>query len=399
MRFAKWLVLALVLAGVVWLTFWTLARRPVVVEVATVRRGLFVESVLNEGKTRLLDRYVVTAPLAGMLARPSLRAGDAIDASTVIAVISPNFAALDDPRTKHILTERLGVAEASRQRADAAAQAARARFTQAQVDLDRSQTLLAKGVAPLSRKERDELAQTLAKRQLEAAEFEAHLATHEEDLARAALETAGKSAQDSSRIEIRSPIAGVVLKIAQESEGPVSIGSPLLEIGDARELEVVADVLTQDAVQIAPGASAAIERWGGADALAARVRRIEPQAFTKVSALGIDEQRVNVVLDIVSPYPEWKRLGDAFRVEVRIEIARLADAVVVPIGALFRSGDTWGVFAIENGRARLRRVAISRRNETEAAVTSGLTAGERVVVFPPPVLQDGAPVSAPAASR
>ena len=394
MRLAKWLVLALALAGAAWLAAMALARRPVQVEAATVKRGLFVQSVLNEGKTRLRNRYVVTAPLAGILARTDLKVGDSVDPSTVVAVISPNFAALDDPRTKRILGERLGAAEASRQRAKAATEAARARLEQARLDFDRTATLAAKGIAPQSRKERDELAKNLAARQLEAAEFEAHMAEHEVDLAHAALEAGGRGEQAANTIEIRSPISGVVLKVAQESEGTVAIGAPLLELGDPSQLEIVADVLTYDAVRIAPGASATIERWGGPNPLTARVARVEPQAFTKVSALGIDEQRVNVVMDFSSPYPEWKRLGDAFRIEARIEIAKIPDALIVPIGGLFRSGADWSAFVIENGRARLRRVAISRFNETEGAATSGLAAGDQVIVFPPPALRDGALVSA-----
>jgi HlyD family secretion protein len=394
MRLVKWLVIALVLCGVALLIAIVFAPLPIPVEAATVKRGLFVQTVLSEGKTHLRDRYVVTAPLAGILARTNLRAGDTVDPSTVLAVISPSFAPLDDPRTRRLLTERLGAAEAGRRRADASVAAARARLDQARLDLERTLTLTAKGIAPISRKERDELAKTLAERQLQVAEFDAHTAEHELDLARAALEAAGKGERTAGRIEIRSPISGVVLKVAQESEGPIALGAPIMELGDPSQLEIIADVLTNEAVQISPGASATIERWGGPASLEARVTKIEPEAFTKVSALGIDEQRVNVVMDITAPYGEWKRLGDAFRVEARIEIARIPNAVIVPVAALFRTGSEWSVFVVENGRARLRRVTISRRNETEAAATSGLAPGERVIDFPPPALRDGARVSA-----
>jgi HlyD family secretion protein len=389
MRRLKWAVLVLFGAAAVAalsLIFW---RTPTRVDAATVKWGVFVQTVLNEGKTRVRDRYSVTAPIAGILARTSLRAGDPVDPSTLIAVIAPGLAPLEDPRARQELEERLGAAEAGRSRAAAALESARARQAQARADLERTSALAAKGVVTATRRERDELLNTLAERELASAEFGAHMAEHEEALARAALNVASGKETDARRIEIRSPVEGVVLKIAQESEGPVAIGSPIMEVGDPGRLEIVADVLTTDAVQIQPGANAVIERWGGPRPLSARVARVEPEAFTKVSALGVDEQRVNVVLDITSPRPEWQRLGDAFRIEARIEIARIPDAVIVPVGALFKQKAEWSVFVIENNRARIRAVTLSRRADADAAVATGLVAGERVVVFPPPSLRDG----------
>ncbi len=389
MRRFKWAVLVLFgAAGVAALSL-IFSRTPTRVDAATVKRGVFVQTVLNEGKTRVRDRYSVTAPIAGILARTSLVVGDPVDPSTVIAVIAPGLTPLEDPRARQELEERLGAAEAGRSRAMAALESARARQAQARTDLERTSGLAAKGVVTATRRERDELLNTLAERELASAEFGAHMAEHEEALARAALNVASGKETDARRIEIRSPIEGVVLKIAQESEGPVAIGSPIMEIGDPERLEIVADVLTTDAVQIQPGANAIIERWGGPRPLSARVARVEPEAFTKVSALGVDEQRVNVVLDITSPRPEWQRLGDAFRIEARIEIARIPDAVIVPVGALFKQGTEWSTFVIENNRARIRAVTIGLRGEADAAVTAGVVPGERVVVFPPPALRDG----------
>lgn len=395
MRRLKWAVLVLFGAAAVAALSLIFSRTPTRVDAATVKRGVFVQTVLNEGKTRVRDRYSVTAPIAGILARTSLRVGDPVDPSTVIAVIAPGLAPLENPRARQELEERLGAAEAGRSRAVAALESARARKAQARTDLERTSALAEKGVVTATRRERDELLNTLAERELASAEFGAHMAEHEEALARAALNVAASGKEtDARRIEIRSPIEGVVLKIPQESEGPVAIGSPLMEVGDPGRIEIVADLLTTDAVQIEPGVSAAIERWGGPRPLSAVVARVEPEAFTKVSALGIDEQRVNVVLDITSPRPEWQRLGDAFRIEARIEIARIPDAVIVPVGALFKQKAEWSVFVIENNRARIRAVALSRRGDAEAAVTSGLAAGERVVVFPPPSLRDGDLVAA-----
>ncbi len=389
MRRLKWAVLVLFGAAAVAALALIFSRTPTRVDAATVKRGVFVQTVLNEGKTRVRDRYSVTAPIAGILARTSLEVGDPVDPSTVIAVIAPGLAPLEDPRARQVLEERLGAAEAGRSRAAALLESARARMTQARTDLERTSALAAKGVVPATRKERDELVNTLAERELASAEFGAHMAEHEEALARAALDVAGRKETEARRIEIRSPIEGVVLKIAQESEGPVAIGSPIMEIGDPRGLEIVADVLTTDAVQIEPGANAVIERWGGPRPLSARVARIDPEAFTKVSALGVDEQRVYVVMDVTSPREEWRRLGDAFRIEARIEIARIHDAVIVPVGALFKQKAEWSVFVIENNRARIRAVTLSRRGDTNAAVTAGIVPGEHVVVFPPPALRDG----------
>jgi HlyD family secretion protein len=389
MRRLKWAVLIVAGAAATASLSLIFSPSPIRVDAATVKRGVFVQSVLNEGKTRVHDRYSVTAPIAGILARTSLRVGDPVDPSTVIAVIAPGVAPLQDPRTRRILEERLGAAEAGRSGAVAALESARARMIQARADLERTSALAAKGVVTATRRERDELANTLAERELASAEFGAHMAEHDEALARAALNLADGKQTDVHRIEMRSPIEGVVLKIAQESEGPVAIGSPIMELGDPGDLEIVADVLTTDAVQIQPGAQAVIERWGGPRPLSARVARVEPEAFTKVSALGIDEQRVNVVLDITSPRPEWRRLGDAFRVEARIETARIPDAVIIPVGALFKQGAEWSVFVIDDNRARMRAVTIGRRGEADAAVTAGVAPGERVVVFPPPALRDG----------
>jgi len=384
------LAAALGVAGAGWLA---LRPQATPVEMAGVRRGPFVQSVLNEGKTRVRDRYVVAAPIAGTLARIGLKAGDAIDVSSVIATVSPAFAPLDDPRARLQLEERVGAAEAAHKRAAAAEARARARLDQARADLARTTALVARGAATLTRKEQDELNLVVAEREVQVAEFDVHLAGHEEALARVALQTAGVADAGARRVEIRSPINGVVLKVMQESEGPVALGAPIMEIGDPAQLEIIADVLTTDAVQISPGAAATIERWGGGQDLAARVAKVEPGAFTKVSALGIDEQRVYVVMDLTSPREQWRNLGDGFRIEARIEVARLADALTIPVSALFRSRAGWSAFVVEEGRARLRAVEVVRRNESVAAIGAGLKEGERVILFPPPAVRDGGRVT------
>ncbi len=372
---------------------WLLLRpAPISVETAQVNRGLFVRTILNEGKTRVRDRYVVSAPIAGMLGRVTLKAGDPVDGSTVVAIVSPGQTPLDDPRARRQLEERLGVAEAAHNRATVAEARARARQLQAQADLARTRLLAERGVVATARREQDELAATVAERELQVAQFDVHVTEHEEALARAALQT--DAAGDGARaIEIKSPVDGVVLKLIQESEGPIAVGAPIMEIGDPARLEIVVDVLTTDAVQIAPGAPATIERWGGSRNLQARVARVEPGGFTKVSALGIDEQRVFVILDIVSPRVEWKSLGDAYRVEARIETARAENVLVAPVSALFRSGSGWAVFVAESGRARMKHVAVAQRNDTEAVISNGLAEKDAVILFPPPPVSDGVAVA------
>lgn len=386
---------AIAAAAVGWLA---LRPSPAVVDTATVSRGLFVQTVLNEGRTRVRDRYAVSAPIAGMLARVALRIGDPVDPSTVLAAIAPGATPLDDERTRLQLRERLGVAQAARNRAIAAAGRASAKRDQARSDLARTSALVSKGAATVARQEQDELALKLAERELQVAEFDAHLAEHEEALARVALDRDGERTA-AGAVEIKSPIAGVVLKIVQQSEGPIALGAPIMEIGDPAQLEIIADLLTTDAVRVRPGSAASAVRWGGADPLAARVSRVEPAAFTKISALGIDEQRVLAILDIVAPREQWSALGDGFRVEARIEVAREASALVAPLAALFRENADWKVFLVEDGRARKRKVAIGLRSEAEAIIAEGLTEGDKVVLFPPPALRDGTPVAPRARDR
>ena len=237
--------------------------------------------------------------------------------------------------------------------------------------------------------ERDALALDTALRELEAAHLAQHAAEHELELARAALFLESDERTSATVWPVHSPVAGRVLRLLQKSEAPVALGTPLVEVGDLADLEVVADVLTTDAVRVQPGDPVRIEGWGGDRPLAGEVRRVEPGAFTKVSALGVDEQRTNVVVDITSPASERGSLGDAYRVDVRIVTAVLNDVVVVPAGALFREQDGWSVFVAAAGRAHKRTVAVARRSSTEAAVTQGLAADERVILFPTEVIADG----------
>lgn len=379
-------VAAIAIVGVLALA---LRPRPVDVEVARVTRGHFEASIVEDGKTRVRERYTIAAPVAGTLLRIALKAGDAVTAGDAVASILPNLAPLLDTRARQEAEQRVGAAEASEARTAALVVQAEATASQARVDAERSRTLVAQGAAPHSRQERDDLTLNTSQRALEAARFAHHVAEHEVELARAALIADDAARKGLAAWQVRSPVDGRVLRVLQENEGPVSLGLPLLEIGDPTDIEVVADFLTTDAVRIHPGDAARIEDWGGDKPLPGKVRLVEPGGFTKVSALGVDEQRTNVVIDFAVPPGARPALADGYRVDARVVVATLDDAVIVPTGALFRDADGWAVYAVVDGAARRRSVVLSQRAETSAAVQQGLAPGDTVILFPTDAITDG----------
>ena len=368
---------------------WAFAPRPVEVEAAAVSRGHFESSVEEDGKTRLRDRYLVSAPLAGLLDRIALREGDAVQADVVVATLTPVLSPMLDERSLREQQLRVEIADANVLRVDARIERARVALQQAQHELGRSEQLAQQGFVAPTKLDTDRLAVLAAGKELEAARQERHVAGHEVEQARAAL-MAVRRAAPARGFEVRAPVAGRVLRVLQPSEGTVALGTPLLELGDTTQMEVVAELLTTDALQARPGSRVVIERWGGPGTLEGRVRLVEPSAFTKISALGVEEQRVKVLVDITSPPERWRDLGDGFRVGVRI-VTRAAEQVLkVPVSAVFpaREGGM-AVFAIDGGRARLRPVEVAARNGSEAWVLRGVDAGTRVVVYPPPAVRDG----------
>lgn len=389
MRRTVYILLAiLVLAGVL---AWSLAPRPVAVQVASVARGPFEQTIDEDGKTRVRERYVVSAPLAGRIARSGFKAGDAVAAGQALAILTPLAPALIDARTQQQLAERAGAAEAARARAQAGMLRAQAALRKSESDLARVRKLSQEGFLSPAQLEQADLDLQLARRELDATRQAVHVADHDLATARAALQLS-RSGTPGETWTVRAPVAGTVLKVMQESEGSVPLGAPLMELGNPAEIEIVSDVLSADAVQIQPGSAVRIERWGGPQALRGQVRRVEPSAFTKVSALGVEEQRVNLVIDMVSPPAEAYGLRDGFRVEVRVVVHREADALRVPVGAIFRQGEDWAVYVADGGRAHVRPVRLGRRNQREAVVLQGLKAGELVVLYPPDSLTEGARV-------
>jgi HlyD family secretion protein len=363
------------------------------VELAEVIKGVFEQTVTDDGKTRVRERYAVSAPLAGSIERIRLKAGDPVERGQVVALLVPSAPALLDARAVRELQARVGAAEAQQLRARAEVARVMAQRDQAQADLDRQAKLFKEGFISATAREQSELALRTADRTVEAARFGEDAARHELDQARAAL-ARYRSGAPGAKWDVVSPVTGSVLKVTQESEGSVVLGAPLLELADARSLEAVVDVLSQESVAIRPGMPVRIDLGRGVAPLAARVRLIEPAAFTKISALGIEEQRVNVVLDFVEPLDKVQTLGDGFRVEAAIVTHRVEDAAKVPVGALFRDGAGWAVFVADGGRAVKRAVKAPLRNGTEAMVEEGLKPGERVVVYPSDALRDGARIQA-----
>jgi len=396
MKRRQWMLIAVgsvLLAGAL---VWAFQPRPVPVEVASVKRAPFEQTVDEDGKTRVRDRYIVSAPLAGKLARIELEPGDPVTAGMTVARLSPAAPSMLDARTARELTERVGATEAALLQAKANAARTDAALAQARSDLARQKKLKGDGFIAESAVEQAELAAQVQAQANAAAQFAVDGALHDLAQAKAALMRAhALEKKDGARIErpgtawpIESPVAGRVLKLVQKSETVVGVGQPLLEIADPSRLEIVVDVLSTEATRIAPGAPVHIDAGGGI-LLEGRVRFVEPAAFTKVSALGIEEQRVNVVIDLVSAAEQWRRLGDGFRVDVRIVVAAQTDAVVVPVAALFRDNDQWAVFVASDGRAAKRRVKLGGRNNSDAWVEQGLQPDEKVIVYPSDSVADG----------
>ena len=365
---------ALAAGGAIWL----LRPAPLPVETAPVTRGPLQVTVDEEGETRVRDRYVVAAPVAGRVTRIELQEGDRV---AVGAVVGRLLAAPLDARAREQAAGRVAQAEDAQRAADAGVSQAQAAAEQARRSCQRAQELAARKLIAPEERERAELDETTRARELESAQFRAQAAAHDVEVARAALLAGAGTA-----IPLRSPVRGRVLRIPERSERVVLAGTPLLELGDPTKLEIVADLLSSDAVRVKPGDTMLIEGWGGGTTLRGRLRRIEPSGFTKLSALGVEEQRVNVIGDFVdSP----GAIGDRYRVEVRIVVWEGRDVLQVPTSALFRHGDAWSVFVIEGGRARQRDVRVGHQSAFATEVADGLREGDVVIRNPSDRIAEG----------
>ncbi len=371
---------------------WSFLPRPVPADFAQVERGALVVTVQDEGYTRVREVYTVSAPVGGRLLRVEAEPGDPVAIGETLANILPSDPAFLDARSQ-------GEAEAARQAAEALLVFANAEVTRAEAEMEfartemtRITTLAERGTVSQGAVDRAELQLRSAEAALSTARANVRARIAERDAAAARLMEPGDDGIARGVVDLTSPIEGRVLRRLQESETVLLPGAPILELGDPRDLEIVAELLSTDAVRISEGAAATIEAWGGQGSLNARVRLIEPTGFLKISALGVEEQRVNVVLDLVDPPQDWTSLGHGFRVEPRIEIWRGNNEIIVPVAALFRTPDGWACFVEERGRARLRIVELGRSNGINAQILSGLEPGETLVLYPSDRITDGVQV-------
>jgi len=384
----RWLRLLLMGGGaglLLLLLLLALRPQPVPVDLVEVRRGLVELAVEEDGRTRVRERYLVSAPLGGVVRRIGYRPGDSIEGGAALAEILPLEAPLQDARTQAQLQLRLASSRSGLEAAGVGVALTEAALVEARQELLRQETLAEVGGGSPAALQRARALLSAREAELRGAELRVEVAAREiADLQIALGELPGAAV---GAMILRAPVRGVVLQLFRESEGPVAPGEPLLEIGDPGTLELVVDFLSADAVRIRPGQEAQIGGWGGEERLAARVTRVEPSAFTRISALGIEEQRVQVLLDPLGS--GWDRLGDGFRVEARILLERLENVLHLPSGAVFRTGEGWAVFLLQEGRAIQLPVQLGGRTPEAVEILSGVGEGDRVVLYPGDRVVDG----------
>lgn len=385
LRYRRVFIAVLVVAGLLAVALWP---QTLPVDVATVAHGPLRVTIDEEGETRIRHRFLVSTPVAGRVQRIDLEPGDKVHAGrTVVAEVRADWPGLLDARSRGEAEAAVRAARAAYGRARAEEQRAQTSLNLAQTELERARRLVEAGA--MSRQELDarDAEAKAAHESVRAASFAA--ATAQAEVASAQARLRPPTSRAPGVVPVASPIDGVVLKRLRESESVVPAGEPLVEIGDLRNLEIVSDLLSTDAVRVSRGARVLIVEWGGDHELEARVRRVEPAGFTKISALGVEEQRVNVIMDFQDPAEAWSELGDAFRVEVRVVTWESDRVLKVPTSALFRVGEAWAVYVIDQGRARRTEVAIGHRNGQEAEITGGVSEGALVIVHPSDTLEDG----------
>ncbi len=390
-RRLAWLVLLLLIIVALGYGF---RPQPRLVDTASASRGPMRVSVEEEGKTRVIDRYDVDAPVAGTTCRVDLEVGDPVSKGQVLTTLKPLESQALDPRSWAEAESRVAAAESALHAAEQSSSSAAAERDLAKKELSRLQPLFEKGLVT-----QGQLDQAAAKVQTtraasRSAVFSVDVARHELEAARTALSYTGDNSRSNpeANVQVRSPIDGRILAIHQECEGVVAAGQSLLVVGDIRSLEIETDVLSEDAVRIKPGMRVEFHRWGGETPLQGQVRTVEPVGFTKVSALGVEEQRVLVISDITTDSAEWQDLGDGYRVEAEF-ILWESDAVLqIPASALFRFNDGWALFVMEDGKAIRRVVKVGKRNGLSAQILEGLAEGEKVITHPDNTIDDGVSV-------
>ncbi len=396
-RTAAWAIGLLLIAALVF----ALRPAPAPADFAPVKRGPLRVTIDEEGETRVRDRFIISAPLNGRVLRIELEPGDSVKGGeTALATFLPVEPELLNLRTRAGAEARIKAAEAAIGHSQARREQVRAELAFAQAQLKRYQRLAEQEIVSQEQLEAAGLEERAKEEMLEAAEFAVQNAEYELEVVKTSLLQTEQDASgpvagagNQAPILIRSPVDGVVLRVLRESQAVVPAGEPLVEVGDPADLEIVADLLSSDAVKIQPGNKLLIEEWGGGEPLQGRVRRVEPSGFTKISALGVEEQRVNVIIDFEDSRQAGEALGDGYRVEVRIIIWEREDVLKVPTSSLFRRGDQWAVFKVEEGRAVLQAVEIGQRNGLEAEVLSGLSSSDQVIVHPSDSISNGVEVT------
>jgi HlyD family secretion protein len=376
---------------VIGLLVWGFWPRPVLVELVEAQRAPLTVTIEEEGRTRVIDRFIISAPVDGVACRVQLDVGDTVQAGQTLLSISPLESRVLDPRSRAEAEARVAAArsalELARQQADAAG--ASANFQRSEIK--RLKPLAEQGVISSGAFDRAQMDLLTAEATLRSANHGVEVARYEQQAAETALKySAGTVTGDPAiRVPVKSPITGKILQMPHECEGPVTTGQELLVVGNPSLLEVVVDLLSADAVKVNPGMKVHFDRWGGDGTLEGRVRTVEPFGFTKISALGVEEQRVNVIADFVSPKEDWQRLADGYRVEARFVIWEDEDVLQVPASSLFRLNDGWALFLVENGRARQRVVKIGQRTGLVAQILEGVEEGDKVVNHPSDEVADG----------
>ena len=384
--------LGLIISAVIIITIIVIGfiPRPVLVDIAIAKRGALQVTVEEEGKTRVIDRYVLSAPVDGFARRLDLDVGDTVEKDQQILCLEPLRSNVLDPRSRAEAEARVSAAKATLSAAERNVNATKADADFAARELERLKKLYDSKTISLDRFQQAEANARRTKANLESARFDVEVAQFEKNAAEAVLSvSAAEETGDAPEVvSIVAPVKGSVLKIHHESEGVVNKGDPLLEIGDPLSLEVEVDVLSRDAVKIMPGTKVRFERWGGDTILEGAVRTIEPVGFTKISALGVEEQRVLVIVDITSPKEEWQRLGDGYRMETVFILWEGNDVLQIPSSALFRHNDQWAVYAISEDRSVLKIVTVGQRSGISAEILSGLEEGEQVINHPGTNVED-----------
>ncbi len=393
-KWSLWLLGAAAVTVMVWLSF---QPKPIAVDTATVTKGRLVVTVNEDGRTRIKERYIISSPIGGRLSRISLEAGDAIEAdTTLIAEVEPTNPILLDARTQKQAEAVIKVTKAAQERAAADLDRAKSADTYAKTEWKRHQDLFAEALISKAQYQQAEFQGQTTSAELKSATMAMKIAAYEHEQAQAALTHAsGPNQSSGEHFKIYAPICGHALRILQESSVVVTPGTPLIELGDPADLEVIVDVLSSDAVKIKAGARVILEHWGGNEPLNGTVSRVEPAAFTKISALGVEEQRVWVVIDFTNTIEKRASLGDGFRIEPKIVIWEAPNVIRVPMGALFREGDAWTVFVLNAANVAKRHLVERGQSDGfETGIISGLAPGDTVIVHPSEHVKDEAFVKA-----